>query len=640
MSSDTTMRAEVWARDNQRYLTLAAAAVAAYLDGRTLEAADARDAADALAADIVVRTGLPVALVHLAELFNLTHFEADILVAAAAPELGLTTSTQTFTFGRALATLPDPHWSALLPDAPLRRWRLLDVPQQIPAAELGGLSQVPLAVDERILHALVGADTLDERLAGRARQATRVCRLAPTQLLQARELAALLAPAPHVGAALLTGEDRLTRRQVAIEAAGLLGLTTLLVDGADIPDEPTVAEMFARLLTRESGLSGRLIYIEAVAQTADRAGRLLHSPVASGVPIVLGSDEAPRSTEIPAIHVHAPTAVERNELFTQALQSVGLPSSSSMGERHPLTSAGIAETVARASRLARAGQTVDIAAVARATAVKPLFGLAEVRHPHIMLSELVLSDSARQTLEAMLAHVRQRDLVHTRWGYGQRERGLALTALFTGLSGTGKTTAAEAIAAELGTDLIRTDLSQIVSKYIGETEKNLGRILDAAETRDSVLLFDEADALFSKRTQVRDSRDRYANMEVSYLLQRLESFAGIAILTTNSRESIDSAFMRRMRFVVTFPFPDADQRATLWRNSFPPDVPTEDLDFTRLAQLSVSGGTIAQLALHSAFLAADAGEPVRMSHVLAAAHMESEKLERPLSPQEVRGWST
>jgi SpoVK/Ycf46/Vps4 family AAA+-type ATPase len=193
------------------------------------------------------------------------------------------------------------------------------------------------------------------------------------------------------------------------------------------------------------------------------------------------------------------------------------------------------------------------------------------------------------------------------------------------------------VATELGLDVIAADLSQVVSKFVGETEKHLAHLFDAAES-GAVLLFDEGDALFGKRTQVRDSHDRYANLEISYLLQRLETFRGIAIVTTNAREAIDPAFTRRMRFVVTFPFPDPGQRAALWRASFPEAVPTDGLDMARLAQLAVSGGTIAQLALHASFLAADADEPVRMSHVLEAARIECDKLQRPLAPTEIRGW--
>jgi SpoVK/Ycf46/Vps4 family AAA+-type ATPase len=216
--------------------------------------------------------------------------------------------------------------------------------------------------------------------------------------------------------------------------------------------------------------------------------------------------------------------------------------------------------------------------------------------------------------------------------------GLGISALFAGPSGTGKTLAAEVIAGVLGLDLYRIDLSQVVSKYIGETEKNLRRVFDAAEEGGAVLLFDEADALFGKRSEVKDSHDRYANIEVSYLLQRMEQYRGLAVLTTNLRDSLDDAFLRRLRFIVSFPFPDAVQRAGIWRRAFPPATPTEGLDPERLATLEVAGGTIRNIALAAAFLAADEDAPVRMGHLLRAARGEYEKLERPLSRAEVGGW--
>jgi SpoVK/Ycf46/Vps4 family AAA+-type ATPase len=188
-------------------------------------------------------------------------------------------------------------------------------------------------------------------------------------------------------------------------------------------------------------------------------------------------------------------------------------------------------------------------------------------------------------------------------------------------------------------DLYRIDLSQVVSKYIGETEKNLRRIFDAAEAGGVVLLFDEADALFGKRSEVKDSHDRYANIEVSYLLQRMETYRGLAILTTNQKSALDSAFLRRLRFVVQFPFPDAAGRAEIWRRVFPAETPTESLDPVRLARLTVAGGTIRNIALSAAFLAAEAKEPVRMSHLLRAARGEYVKLEKPLTDTEVAGWT-
>ena len=183
--------------------------------------------------------------------------------------------------------------------------------------------------------------------------------------------------------------------------------------------------------------------------------------------------------------------------------------------------------------------------------------------------DLVLPPGQLEQLHALVAAARNRAVLDE-WGFGDRHsRGLGTTALFAGPSGTGKTLAAEVIAHELGVDLFHVDLSQVVSKYIGETEKNLRRVFDAAEDGGAVLLFDEADALFGKRTEVTDSHDRYANLEVGYLLQRMEPFRGLAILTTNARTVLDKAFLRRIQTVVTFPYPDRDARESLWRRAFP-----------------------------------------------------------------------
>jgi SpoVK/Ycf46/Vps4 family AAA+-type ATPase len=253
--------------------------------------------------------------------------------------------------------------------------------------------------------------------------------------------------------------------------------------------------------------------------------------------------------------------------------------------------------------------------------------------------QLVLPDAQLQILQDVAAHVRHRTTVYETWGFGRTgSRGLGISALFAGTSGTGKTMAAEVIANELRLDLYRVDLSSVVSKYIGETEKNLRQIFDAAERGGAVLLFDEADALFGKRSEVKDSHDRYANIEVSYLLQRMECYRGLAILTTNMRSALDTAFLRRLRFVVQFPFPDAVHRAEIWRRSFPSRTPLENVDPQLLSSLSVSGGNIRNIALNAAFLAADEGTPVRMTHLLRAARSEYAKLEKPLTDAEVAGW--
>jgi SpoVK/Ycf46/Vps4 family AAA+-type ATPase len=253
--------------------------------------------------------------------------------------------------------------------------------------------------------------------------------------------------------------------------------------------------------------------------------------------------------------------------------------------------------------------------------------------------DLVLPEQQRQTLKDIRAHVQQRAKVYQNWGFaGKGGRGLGISALFSGASGTGKTMAAEVLAQELRLDLYRIDLSAVVSKYIGETEKNLRRIFDAAETGGAILLFDEADALFGKRTEVKDSHDRHANVEVSYLLQRMEAYQGLAILTTNLKGSLDQAFLRRIRFVVPFPFPDAKARAEIWQRIFPSRTPTQGLDVNLLGKLNVAGGNIRNIALNAAFLAAEAGEAVMMKHIVQAAKSEYLKLERSLSDTEIRGW--
>ena len=216
-------------------------------------------------------------------------------------------------------------------------------------------------------------------------------------------------------------------------------------------------------------------------------------------------------------------------------------------------------------------------------------------------------------------------------------RGLGISALFAGESGTGKTMAAEVIANELRLNLYRIDLSAVVSKYIGETEKNLRRLFDAAEDGGAILFFDEADALFGKRSEVKDSHDRYANIEINYLLQRMEAYRGLAILATNMKSALDPAFMRRLRFVVNFPFPGTAERKRIWQHVFPAETPTEGLDFDRLARLNLTGGSIqqhrAQRRLPGGAAGAGTGDH---APVLAAARTEFPKLDRPINEADFR----
>jgi SpoVK/Ycf46/Vps4 family AAA+-type ATPase len=268
-----------------------------------------------------------------------------------------------------------------------------------------------------------------------------------------------------------------------------------------------------------------------------------------------------------------------------------------------------------------------------------LDGLAERVDSRATWADLVLPERQMTVLTDIARHMRHRQTVYETWGLAATSaRGLGITALFSGESGTGKTLAAEVLAHDLDLDLYRIDLAAIVSKYIGETEKNLKRLFDAADAGGAVLLFDEADALFGRRSSVKDSHDRYANIEVAYLLQRMEAYRGVAILTTNMKSLLEPAFLRRIRFVVTFPFPDVASRARIWARMFPERLPQARIDSGKLARLAVTGGHIRNIAINAAFHAAEAQGPLEMRHLLQATRDEYAKLEKPLTDAEIGGW--
>ena len=345
-----------------------------------------------------------------------------------------------------------------------------------------------------------------------------------------------------------------------------------------------------------------------------------------------------------AYEVRNPTGAEQKDLWLRVVGAGGMSLNGEIDQfvsQFDLNAEKIHSAVTQAIGEKSSSENVQASLwdACRAQARPQLDDLAQRIEPAATWSDLVLPALGLQTLREVAVHVRRRLTVYQTWGFATKGlRGLGISALFSGVSGTGKTMAAEVLAHELRLDLYRIDLSAVVSKYIGETEKNLRRVFDAAEEGGAILLFDEADALFGKRSEVKDSHDRYANIEVSYLLQRMEAYRGLAILTTNLKSALDTAFLRRLRFIVDFPFPDANLRAEIWRQIFPHETPTENLDAVKLAQLNIAGGNIRNIALNAAFLAADANEPVRMSHLLRAAENEYTKLEKSLSDGEIRGW--
>lgn len=263
--------------------------------------------------------------------------------------------------------------------------------------------------------------------------------------------------------------------------------------------------------------------------------------------------------------------------------------------------------------------------------------LAQRIEPKAGWADLQLPGAEKALLQQIADQVALRGKVYDDWGFRARmNRGLGISALFAGESGTGKTMAAEVLANELGLLLYRIDLSAVVSKYIGETEKNLRRVFDAAENGGAILLFDEADALFGKRSEVKDSHDRYANIEVNYLLQRIESYRGLAILATNRKSALDGAFLRRLRFIVNFPFPGSAERRAIWANAFPAQAQVDPLDLDRLARLPLSGGSIQGIALNAAFSAAGAAVPISMPLLLDAVRAEFRKLDKPINEADFR----
>ena len=271
----------------------------------------------------------------------------------------------------------------------------------------------------------------------------------------------------------------------------------------------------------------------------------------------------------------------------------------------------------------------DLYAACRVQSNQKLSSLARKIKPHYKWQDIILPEDRIEQLRDVCGYVRYRSLVYDDWGFGRKiALGKGLNVLFAGPSGTGKTMAADIMANELGLDLYKIDLSTVVSKYIGETEKNLAKIFDEAETSNAILFFDEADALFGKRSEVRDAHDRYANIEVGFLLQKMEEHEGVIIMATNFRKNMDDAFIRRIHFTVDFPFPTESDRRRIWEAIWPPEMlraPDLDLEFVA-SRFELSGGNIRNIALGAAFLAADDGHRINMDHVMRTIRREYQKM--------------
>jgi hypothetical protein len=640
------MDAASWQAANQTALLAALRPVFAALS-RHIGHAESFDPGTPLSAPL----DPPSAIDRLLEIFALSPFESAVLLLCAGVELDGRFAEACAkaqgdarkgyaTFGLALAALPDAHWSALSRDRPLRHWRLVEV---LPGDTL---ASAPLRIDERILHLLAGVESSDERLDGLiasmppASWQSPPSWIADTAAFAARALAA---PGSRV---LLTGRSAGDRALAAAETLRGNGLRPYVLQAADIPVAAFERAALARQWSREARLreAGLCVQLADVAETRLLLGLLSQIDV----PVLVEADEniVPAGFAAVRVALPSPSAAERRAVWADSIGPLAARINGALDAVADQFNLDTKEIHSVAASLALQGANTDdddlgrtAWRIGRAHARRSLEQLARRIEPKADWDSLVLPEAQTRTLRQIAMHARNRITVLERWGFAARySRGLGLTALFAGASGTGKTMAAEVLAQTLDLDLFQIDLAGLVSKYIGETEKNLRRVFDAAEDSGAILLFDEADALFGKRSEVKDSHDRYANLEVSYLLQRMEAYRGLAILTTNMRHAIDAAFLRRLRFVIEFPFPDVAERTRIWQRVLPPDTPRADLDVARLAQLGVAGGVIRNIAMHAAFLAADAAEPVRMSHLLAAAGTEYAKLERPLGRAETEGW--
>jgi SpoVK/Ycf46/Vps4 family AAA+-type ATPase len=613
---------------------------------------------------------VPLRLVALAALFELAPLDLDIVLACLAPELDVR-------YERLYGYLHDDPSrgqpsAALLadlfcPDLASKVEARRRISASAPLHRHGLLQPGPgqwgeaLRLEPRIVRFLLEDDEVDHRL---DRSVTLV---APTTRLTrviapdgvTRQLTQIIEHVRDDGEDLLLylhGPSGVGRRTVAEACCAELGYRLLVVDGGWLAgrDEDELRSQ-VRLIDREARLQGALLYWKDFDRlvTPDRRALLdAVLPVLDAHPgptflsgeAVWDPGDAVARVAFLRLELPPPGYAERHRLWTDSLDDEGVDVGElDVGEvanAFRLNGAQIRAAAATARNLARARRPAaplltraDLTAACRMQSNQGLADLAQKLSPRYGWDDIVLPADQLAQLHEIADHLRHRTLVHEAWGFDAKlTMGKGVNVLFTGAPGTGKTMAADVLACTLGLDLYRIDLSMVVSKYVGETERNLARIFAEADTSNAVLFFDEADALFGRRTQVRDAHDRYANIEISYLLQRIEEYEGLVILASNMRRNIDEAFVRRLHFLVELPLPDAAGRRRIWERIWPASIPRDpDLDLDLLATCEVSGGNIRNIALAGAFLAAADGGVVAMRHVLAAVRREYQKIGKVLT---------
>ncbi|HWT05768.1 MAG TPA: ATP-binding protein [Xanthomonadales bacterium] len=627
----------------------------AVLPETRLIAIESGERASAAAAEMRDRAAAmtpPPALLTLAQKLELSEFERNVLLLCAAADLDTSVAALCAqaqgeasrpypTFALASALFDDPAWDAISPERPLRYWRLIEIGQS------GAVPLIvsPLSADERIVNVLKGVTYLDDRLMP---MLTAVPDpgddVPPSQQIAAQRIVdELRVVSQQLTPIQLLGTDGASKLVVAGLVCRACGLRAYRLDWRLLPTAPADLESLARLWQRESLLLPVALYLETDGGEIPPSG-----PVDMVIARLPGALVFLATRHLRAVSARAPIAADVDKPTEEEQRACWAAALGGAADGIPQALAAQfdlnAETIRDLVRRAVTGAETDRETLrdrlwdgCRGLTRPRLDTLAHRVVPRATWDDIVLPDAETAMLRQIADQVGHRSTVYGTWGFAQRmSRGLGIIVLFAGASGSGKTMAAEVIANELRLDLFRIDLSAVMSKYIGETEANLRRLFDAAEDGGAILLFDEADALFGKRTEVKDSHDRYANIEINYLLQRMESYRGLAILATNMKSALDQAFMRRLRFVVDFPFPGVPERKLMWQKAFPPGTPTEALDMDRLARLNVTGGHIAVIALNAAFAAAHARTPVTTPLVLDAARIEFRKLGRPISENDFR----
>ena len=622
-----------------------------------------------------IKQGKELRLQILSELFHLQPFEIDALLICLAPELELryeklysylqndvTRKRPTVDLVmRLLCRSVEERYKArerFLPDAPLIRHRLLYLMADGQESQLPLLSK-SIKVDERIIGFLLGTDGIDQRLQNFSTIIEPESSFNDLILADDTKntLIELTKGHPGLNSPLMFyfhGTYGTGKKMAAEAVCSQLGMPLLVVDSkALIKTEPNESFETLKIVLREALLQGSSVYLEGF----DALWKSKDAGVAA-IDFIQELDNLPGWVFLSGDLPCEPSGVLDNHIFINVAFPVpsfalrkrlwesflnGNASEdidiSALANKFKLSGGQIKAAVFTASNnaLAKNPDSLklsmdDLYNGCRTQSNRNLSAFARKVEPHYTWEDIVLPRDIKNQLKEICEYIKYRGIVYTDWGFDKKlALGKGLNVLFSGPSGTGKTMSSEIIARDAGLELYKIDLSSVVSKYIGETEKNLSNIFKEADASNAILFFDEADALFGKRSEVKDAHDRYANIEIGYLLQKMEEYEGVVILATNLSKNIDDAFLRRMQFVVEFPFPDEPQRKLIWTGLFPKEAPlAKDIDYKFISEkLKLAGGNIKNIALTAAFYAASDSDEIRMHHIMRAAKREYQKIGKP-----------